>query len=46
MDKMKQNFEIISFTADKRQYYPASMEHESWMPKNYVKHTEIEIPSI
>jgi uncharacterized protein YwqG len=44
MDKTKQIFEIISFTADNRQYYPASMKHESWMPENYVKHTEIEIP--
>ncbi|MBE8715535.1 DUF1963 domain-containing protein [Sphingobacterium hungaricum] len=44
MDRKKQVFEIIRFTADKRQYYPASMEHESWMPENYVKHTEIEIP--
>jgi len=44
MDKTKQIFEIISFTADKRKYYPASMKHESWMPENYIKHTEIEIP--
>lgn len=44
MDKTKQIFEIISFTADCTQYYPASMKHESWMPENYVKHTEIEIP--
>lgn len=44
MDKTKQIFEIISFTADSRQYYPASMKYESWMPENYVKHTEIEIP--
>ena len=44
MDYTKQKFEIIHFTADERQYYPASMEHESWMPENYVKHTEIEIP--
>ncbi len=44
MDITKQIFEIISFTADNRQYYPASMKHESWMPKNYLKHSEIEIP--
>lgn len=44
MDKTKQIFEIISFTADNKQYYPASMKHESWMPENYVKHTQIEIP--
>lgn len=44
MDKMKQKFEIIRFTADDRQYYPASMEHESWMPKNFIKHTTMEIP--
>lgn len=43
MDKTKQKFEIIQFTADNSQYYPASMEHQSWMPENYVKHTEVEI---
>jgi len=36
-------FEIISFTADSKTYYPASMKHESWMPDNYVKHTAISI---
>ena len=43
MDKKKQIFEIISFTADDREYYPASMELENWMPDNFVKHTEIDI---
>ena len=37
------NFEIISFTAAKRQYFPASMDWEDWMPETYVKHTEVEI---
>jgi len=32
MDKTKQKFEIIYFTADGRPYYPTSMKHESWMP--------------
>lgn len=44
MERTKQIFEIISFTADQRRYYPASMKHESWMSENYIKHTEIEIP--
>lgn len=44
MDKRKQKFDIISFTADPREYYPASMEHKNWMPGNYVKHTEMNIP--
>jgi uncharacterized protein YwqG len=43
MDKKNKVFDIISFTADDKQYYPASMNRESWMPDSYVKHTEIEI---
>jgi uncharacterized protein YwqG len=43
MDKKKDIFEIISFTADKKKYYPASMKRGSWMSEEYVKHTEIEI---
>ena len=44
MDKRTKIFEIISFTADSRRYYPASMVRESWMSENYVMHTEIDIP--
>lgn len=44
MDKKKKTFDIISFTAGEKQYYPASMKRESWMPASYVKHTEVEIP--
>ncbi len=41
---MNKTFDIISFTADSRQYYPASVAKETWMPDSYVKHTDIEIP--
>ena len=44
MNNLNQKFDIISFTADNKQYYPASMAKESWMPDTYVKHTDIEIP--
>lgn len=37
-------FEIIRFTPDSKQFYPASMERSSWMGDNYVPHTDIEIP--
>ena len=40
---MDKAFDIINFTADSKQYYPASMKRESWIPDSYVKHTEIEI---
>ncbi|MCT1523176.1 YwqG family protein [Sphingobacterium hotanense] len=43
MDQKEQIFEIICFTADSREYYPASMEHENWMPENFVKHTDIDV---
>jgi uncharacterized protein YwqG len=38
-----QPFDIISFTADTRQYYPASMKKQNWMEANHVKHTDIDI---
>ena len=44
MNNLNNKFDIISFTADNKQYYPASMKKESWMPDSYVKHTDIEIP--
>lgn len=44
MNNTNQEFDIISFTADNKQYYPASMAKENWMPNSYVKHTDIEIP--
>jgi len=44
MDKMNKVFNIISFTAHEKQYYPASLTQQDWMPDTYVKHTEIEIP--
>lgn len=44
MDNLNKKFEIISFTADNKQYYPASWKKESWMSKTYVKHTELKIP--
>lgn len=37
-------FEIVRFTLDSKRYYPASMEKQSFMGDEYVKHTEIEIP--
>src|SRR5690606_1119053 len=43
MNKINKVFSIISFTADNKQYYPASMNKQSWMPDSYVKHTEVEI---
>ena len=36
-------FDIISFTADSKFYYPASMHKTSFMDENWVKHTEIKI---
>jgi hypothetical protein len=36
-------FEIISFTADSKFYYAASMDKASFMDENWVKHTDIEI---
>lgn len=44
MQNTSRSFNIISFTAHPKQYYPASMKHESWMPENYIKHTELDIP--
>jgi uncharacterized protein YwqG len=44
MNNLNHKFDIISFTADNKQYYPASMTKESWMPDTYVKHTDIKIP--
>jgi hypothetical protein len=44
MDKYRKKFDIISFTADEKQYYPASMKKSSWMPGTCIKHTKIEIP--
>ena len=41
---MNKIFEIVSFTSDNKQYYPAAMKKESWMSKTYVKHIDIEIP--
>lgn len=41
--KLNRIFEIINFTADNKQYYPASMEKEDWMPETYIKHTDIKI---
>jgi uncharacterized protein YwqG len=43
MDKNK-IYEIISFEADNKRYYPASMEKMSFMGDEYVKHTDIDIP--
>lgn len=37
------HFDIISFTADTRQYYPAAMPKQNWMEANHVKHTDITI---
>lgn len=36
-------FEIISFTADSKYYYPASLPRESFMDENWVKHTDMQI---
>lgn len=36
-------FEIISFTADSKFYYAASMDKASFMDENWVKHTDIKI---
>jgi len=44
MNDLNKKFDIISFTADNKKYYPASMTKESWMPDTYVKHTDMEIP--
>lgn len=38
-----QHFDIISFTADRKQYYPASMKRQNWMDDSHVKHTDIAI---
>jgi len=43
MDKRTQKFDIISFTADDREYYPASMGRQNWMSDKNVKHTDIDI---
>lgn len=37
------SFNIISFTAGSKQYYPASMEQQNWMEDMHVKHTDISI---
>lgn len=37
-------FDIIKFSADKRQYIPASLGRQSWMKETDVLHTEIDIP--
>lgn len=44
MDNLNKKFEIISFTAENKQYYPALLKKESWMSETYVKYTELEIP--
>jgi len=44
MNNLDKTFDIIRFTADNKQYYPASMKRESWMPDTYIKHTELKIP--
>lgn len=41
MDKSR-IFDIISFTAEKRRYYPASIGKQTWMTDNYITHTEID----
>ncbi|MEI5986023.1 DUF1963 domain-containing protein [Sphingobacterium sp. PU5-4] len=43
MDKRTQKFDIISFTADDREYYPASMGRQNWMSDKNVKQTDIDI---
>lgn len=43
MINTKQIFEIIRFTADNQQYYPASLGSPSWMGENDVAHTEMNI---
>lgn len=43
MSRIETKFDIVRFTPDGKQYYPASMEHEDWMPDNYVKHTEMDV---
>ncbi len=43
MNSHPKQFDIISFDADRRTYYPASMLREDWMPDNYVPHTQVEI---
>lgn len=43
MDKRNQKFDIISFTADDTEYYPASMGRQNWMSDKNVKHTDIDI---
>lgn len=40
----KEKFDIISFSAGKKNYYHASIPNEDWMKKRYVKHTDIDIP--
>lgn len=40
----KKTFNIISFTAADKTYYPSSMERASWMPENWVPVDQIEIP--
>jgi uncharacterized protein YwqG len=42
-NRRSKQFDIISFTADNKQYYPASMKRETWMKDNHVKHADITI---
>lgn len=37
-------FDIIELVADKKHYYPSSMEKETWMDDNWVKVQDIKIP--
>ncbi|MDM1450006.1 hypothetical protein [Myroides odoratimimus] len=37
-------FDIIKFSADKRQYIPASLGRQSWMKETDVLHTEMYAP--
>ena len=37
-------FDIIELIADKNQYFPNSMERESWMDDNWIKAKNMEIP--
>lgn len=40
----QKTFNIISFTAADKTYYPSSMERASWMTDNWVPFTDLEIP--
>ncbi|PYF77103.1 DUF1963 domain-containing protein [Pedobacter nutrimenti] len=44
MNKNEKKFKVIRFTADQKQYYPASMKKQIWMDHRHVKHTEVDIP--